>query len=278
MHDSPLQQVSLFIRQNQTSFPRKRPLDLEIGHPWYYPGDSQEQPEIIDALALSLASASSASELDLSSPEAFQWRLKAQLQIISRQQQEEFSCMRSRLAFYEAVGRPRAITASTLPLFYEHAMKNRELALEQGQHAEQEQYYLEFDRLVQFSDDHMNRMDYGEALFMQKFFMQCTRLETLDLVVGHPDLFAWAAEAARQEQEGQSTLSPCSPSSSSLSSSPPTRVLPALRTLNMWSSQFHRFSIQALHDAMTAFAPSLRNVKLSVHPDREMRSGAAREP
>ncbi|KAI1295981.1 hypothetical protein EDD11_007626 [Mortierella claussenii] len=138
------------------------------------------------------------------------------------------------------------------------------------------------DRLVEFRDGLEDRMDYGEGPYMEQFFRRCHRLQKLSIAAGHPELFLWAAEEALQRCVPSSPSLPSSPlSKSSLSPSSslschPARhgaVLPCLQNLHLWSKGFCRFSLQALNDAMTAFASSLQSITWEVSLIDHVRAG-----
>ncbi|KAI1294263.1 hypothetical protein EDD11_008199 [Mortierella claussenii] len=250
-----LSKIAQFIRQNQSAFPRKKPLDLDYKYIEYCddvdnmdyddPSILLRRDEIIEDAA------------------EFQRLLRAFRAFKERQRLGIVETMRPYLELYKAIGRPRRMDIKGIPMAYEHLLRGSgdlggDRDGEPGQEWDEDDA-IGLDRLVELNDELLDRLDYGEGPFMEQFFRRCHRLQSLDLAVGHPELFSWAAADVLQ----RCTLSSPSPSPSPFCH--PVQhpaILPCLQELNLVSIGPYRFLLQALNDAMTAFAPSLKSVSL----------------
>ncbi|KAI1321432.1 hypothetical protein EDD11_005123 [Mortierella claussenii] len=260
MSPEQLSTLARFIHLNQSAFPRKAPLNLDFSSFWCPYEDSTMDYRDPSMLLEKYQIIEDALEFQRRLQDYRAAKERRRLHIL------ENSCMRQHLEVYRAIGRPRIMNIECMPMAYEQLLRgsmdsNGSDGWEQDQ--EQDEGIIRLDRLVEFRDDLLYRMDYGEGPFMERFFRRCHRLQKLSLAAGHPELFSWAAEESLQG----CVLSSPPPSSSSPSSCHPARhraVLPCLQELHLWSNGFYRFSLQVLNDAMTAFAPSLQSVALEV--------------
>ncbi|KAI1289063.1 hypothetical protein EDD11_009446, partial [Mortierella claussenii] len=250
--------LAQFIRLNQSTFPRKAPLNLDPGGSYHYGSryDDYDDPSMLLKKDQIIDDALEFQQL-LQGFRAAKERRR--LHIL------ENTYTRQYLEVYRAIGRPRNMIIEDVPMAYEQLLKGS-VDVHGGEDWEQGQERdadgaIGLDRLVEFRDGLEDRVDYGEGPYMEQFLRRCLRLQKLSIAAGHPELFLWAAEEALQR------CVPSSPSPSSSLSCHPARhgaVLPCLQDLKLWSSGFYRFSLQALNDAMTAFAPSLQSVTLKV--------------
>ncbi|KAI1298506.1 hypothetical protein EDD11_006787 [Mortierella claussenii] len=253
-----LSKVAQFIHRNQSAFPTKESLDLDAKYIEYCNdvvymdyGDSSvplERDEFIEHAA------------------KFQGMLLTFRAFKEKQRLHTAKITRPYLELYRAIGRPRRMDIKSTSMAYEHLLRGSgnlsgDKGWEVGQELEKDDA-IKLDRLIEFNDDLLDRLDYGEGPFMEQFFRRCHRLQSLDLAVGHPELFSWAAADVLQ----RCTLSSPSPSPSPSPFCHPVRhqaILPSLQHLSLWSTEFYRLLPQAINDAMTAFAPSLKSVTLS---------------
>ncbi|KAK3821153.1 MAG: hypothetical protein J3Q66DRAFT_332712 [Benniella sp.] len=257
--DIHLQSMILFIRRNMEAFPRKPPLNLGFDYGW----SLYEQN--FDGF---LPPATDHSEMSNLANET------AAIAHIRRERSLQYNFMKPKITLWEAVGSPREISVTMVPLFYEHAQK------------------IQLDRLQKFSDEDVDRLDQGEGPGMRTFLKKCHRLEELCVRVGNKDIFSWAAEEALvaagyptsilSELQSESVTGdvarlsypvhdePSSLPMSKLSLSDRPRasgVLPNLETLDLFSDSPYRFIIHALNDAMVACASSLRTIRVHGCPD-----------
>ncbi|KAF9124596.1 hypothetical protein BGW39_008082 [Mortierella sp. 14UC] len=152
---------------------------------------------------------------------------------IKESRRSMFSAMKSKLDLYKALGEPEDLEIGFIPGFYGLADD------------------LSTERLIRLDDEDQFRIEMGEGPDMEAFLRRCRRLDTLRMEIGHPYVFSWAAQHARDHADsGRSALSPA------LS----TDLLPRLDDLYFWSDRPYRFSIYALNDSMVAFAKSLGSV------------------
>ncbi|KAG0317957.1 hypothetical protein BGZ97_004587 [Linnemannia gamsii] len=135
-----------------------------------------------------------------------------------------FNLTKSKLELYEAVGEPAELYIGYIPGFYGLAGN------------------ISTERLLILDDEYQFRIDLGEGPDMEAFLRRCHRLDTIRMEVGHPYLFSWAAQHARDH--------------------PSSTLLPALDDLYFWSDRPYRFSIHALNDSMAAFSKSLGQVHI----------------
>ncbi|KAF8941382.1 hypothetical protein BGZ58_010174 [Dissophora ornata] len=162
--DSYVSHTTLFIQQNQATFPRKPKLDLEFEYGWHAYDDEDDDEDNIDAYI----------GLDFKTREAIQ---KAR---IKAQRERLFRFMRPKILLYEAVGQPRTIKVDEIPFFYKHAQR------------------IGLDRLREFRDEDLDRIDQGEGLEMQAFLRRSENMRHLTLGAGDPNLLSWAAVEAME--------------------------------------------------------------------------------
>ncbi|KAF9363970.1 hypothetical protein BGX34_002909 [Mortierella sp. NVP85] len=263
--DIHLQSMILFIRRNMEAFPRKPPLNLGFDYGWslYEQNfDSFFPPATDHSETSNLANETAA------------------IVHIRRERSFQYDFMKPKITLWEAVGSPREISVTMVPLFYEHAQK------------------IQLDRLEKFSDEDVDRLDQGEGPGMRTFLKKCHRLQELCVRVGNKDFFSWAAEEALvaagypisilSELQSESVagdgarlsypvhdeLSSLPMSKLSLSGRPRSSgILPNLETLDLFSDSPYRFIIYALNDAMVACAGSLRNIRVHGCPDMRTPDG-----
>ncbi|KAF9109967.1 hypothetical protein BGX27_006944 [Mortierella sp. AM989] len=238
MADSYLENTILFIKQNQSSYPRKPSLDIALEGNWYYNDDDFDDLDTNDSITVHNAK-------------------------VKRRRERIYSYMKPAAAIYKAVGRPRSITVTNFPRFYEDA---RELKL---------------DRLRELCDEDIDRIDQEEGPDMEAFLRRCANLRKLSLSVGNPDLLTWAAaealssgglslDAITRPESSAGLHFATNPSYWSISQQPQqqedlppqlsSNLLRHLENLDLWTERPYRFAISALNDAMVAFSSSLQTV------------------
>lgn len=131
---------------------------------------------------------------------------------------------KSKMLLYEAIGEPEDLEIGYIPGFYGLAGN------------------ISTERLLKLDDEDQFRIDMGEGSDMEAFLRRCHHLDTIRMEVGHPYLFSWAAQHAKDY--------------------PSSTLLPALDDLYFWSDRPYRFTIHALNDSMAAFSKSLGKVHI----------------
>ncbi|KAG0271363.1 hypothetical protein BGZ95_000834 [Linnemannia exigua] len=154
---------------------------------------------------------------------------------IKESRTSRFNKMKSKLELYRAIREPEELDIGDIPGFYGMAGD------------------ISTERLLRLDDEDQFRTDMGEGADMEAFLRRCHRLDTLRMDVGHPHIFSWAAQHARDYADGHAGYG------RAIS----TGILPRLYDLYLWSDRPYRFSIHALNDSMVAFSKSLGRVVIS---------------
>ncbi|KAG0309391.1 hypothetical protein BGZ98_002897 [Dissophora globulifera] len=160
--DEQLQATVAFIRQNQSAFPAKPRLRLELESGWTdYDIDPYAPP------------------LPSETEKARQIRVRDALWYFAR----------PKLLLYEAVGLPSAMQVYRIPGFYTR-VSQYQIGLER------------LTEFADADQDRLDDIGGNEAVAMRSFFERCTNLEELALAVGNPQVFSWAARHRRQRYDG----------------------------------------------------------------------------
>ncbi|KAG0087978.1 hypothetical protein BGZ93_009905 [Podila epicladia] len=137
-----------------------------------------------------------------------------------------------RIALYEAVGNPISIDAGPCPGFYTIGKD------------------ISVDTLASLCDLDKQRHFYGETFDQQAFLRRCHCLESLEISVHCPDMFAWAVERLADGTVGYSE-----------------HLLRSLHDVQL------RANLSVLNDVMAAFGDTLRHVKVqeaSLPPSKQL--------
>ncbi|KAF8978464.1 hypothetical protein BGZ46_006446 [Entomortierella lignicola] len=137
--------------------------------------------------------------------------------------------MKPATTIYNAIGKPSMLQIGNIPYFYEDA-KN-----------------IKLERLKEFADDDLERMDFGEGSDREEFLRRCDNLRKLTLAVGSPDVFSWMLDEIKH-------MTPASTG----------RPLGKLESLELSADYSYNSAIQVFNDAMIAFSSSLRTIDLRV--------------
>ncbi|KAF9583918.1 hypothetical protein BGW38_008123, partial [Lunasporangiospora selenospora] len=162
--------------------------------------------------------------------------------------QEKGVGMEPVLKIYKAVGKPHTLDVTSLPSFYSDS------------------HGIETENLVSLVDGDVNRMDAGDGPDMESFLRRSHHLKRLELSVGDPNLFRWAAPPSSLTGNSDNSLTAkleASLSASHIYGGSP-QPLPMLTNLILNGDRNARFTISALNDAVTAFGKSLEMIDVCI--------------